>query len=281
MYGSLEQHKRAAEKLFELCDIYPKEIVLDNEATGYYVDRSGFVYNQNMETIPLHPGYDGYVYVYINRKKLRVHRLVAQAFIPNPENKPIVNHIDSNTTNNKVSNLEWATVEENNQHAVISNHSREDNGKWFYGRNVVGSSHANHKWTDEQIHQVCKMLEDPNAVLGEIHRKTGVSMRTIVHIREHHGWPHIASQYNIYYGPKPQVQPTSQSTIRMKELLAQGLSTTQICDIILKEYPELTRKKIFDRLDYMRHRAERIPKMKKHKAAYKLRQKQKKLLQLK
>ena len=50
------------------------------------------------------------------RKSMTIHRLVALSFIPNPENKPTVNHKDHNTANNVLSNLEWATSVEQNQH---------------------------------------------------------------------------------------------------------------------------------------------------------------------
>jgi hypothetical protein len=68
----------------------------------------------------------GYVRVKLNfgdrSKKFMVHRLVAQAFIPNPEDKLCVNHIDFNRANNKLDNLEWVTHSENMKHTVEAGH---------------------------------------------------------------------------------------------------------------------------------------------------------------
>ena len=64
-------------------------------------------------------GTGGYLLVPLGKDSLsnRVHRLVAEAFIPNPEGKPFVNHIDGDVTNNEISNLEWCTNQENQLHA--------------------------------------------------------------------------------------------------------------------------------------------------------------------
>ena len=51
------------------------------------------------------------------KKMFKIHRLLALSFIPNPENKSCVNHIDGNKSNNKLNNLEWVTPKENNYHA--------------------------------------------------------------------------------------------------------------------------------------------------------------------
>lgn len=70
------------------------------------------------------PTFDKYGYLQVilcnkNHKCFRIHRLVAEMFIPNPQNKDTVNHIDGNKLNNNIRNLEWNSIEENNDNAYI------------------------------------------------------------------------------------------------------------------------------------------------------------------
>ena len=60
---------------------------------------------------------DGYLTCNVGKKRCRVHRLVAQAFIPNPDNLPVVDHISGDKLDNNVSNLRWVTQQENSQAA--------------------------------------------------------------------------------------------------------------------------------------------------------------------
>lgn len=76
---------------------------------------------------------NGYVLMSNRGTQHRVHRLVATCFIPNPENKPQVNHIDGNKQNNCYENLEGATAKENVQHAFatgLSSNAKEKHPLW-------------------------------------------------------------------------------------------------------------------------------------------------------
>lgn len=86
---------------------------------GFEVSSKGRVrinYGDRVSYVKLQQTSDGYQTVSILGKQPRVHTLVATAFIPNPENKKVVNHIDGNKSNNCVANLEWSTYAENTLH---------------------------------------------------------------------------------------------------------------------------------------------------------------------
>lgn len=99
-----------------------KKIIDNNIVTNYSVSDLGEIRKDTNGYIMKPYIQNGYAHVtlQINKKPKRfnIHRLVAIAFIPNSENKPYVNHIDGNKTNNCVKNLEWVTATENAQHAV-------------------------------------------------------------------------------------------------------------------------------------------------------------------
>ena len=93
----------------------------------------------------------GYEMVGLNKngvhKTFTVHRLVAQAFIPNPDNKPCIDHINTNKTDNRVNNLKWCTQKEN-----INNPITLETWGETHNKNKIGKNSRRHK----VIHQYSK-----------------------------------------------------------------------------------------------------------------------------
>ena len=87
----------------------------------YEITKEGQVINKtNGHILKPQPNAKGYLRVSICKKLVFVHRLVAEKYIPNPDNLPQVNHKDGNKLNNNVDNLEWVDNQVNRTHAVLT-----------------------------------------------------------------------------------------------------------------------------------------------------------------
>ena len=102
-------------KGFEQCEGYK---IYEDGRVESYKDNHGNIHNEPKKVLKGYPNTKGYLLVDLRPKRaIKIHRLVACAFIDNPFNKPQVNHIDGNKNNNHCNNLEWVTNSENQIHA--------------------------------------------------------------------------------------------------------------------------------------------------------------------
>ena len=99
-----------------------KKFIYEGQETDYSVSTEGEVRKDTTNYILSQSSQQDYKFVGLiingKQKRMRVHRMVALTFIDNPDNKPYVNHINGNRSDNNVENLEWVTPSENTQHAV-------------------------------------------------------------------------------------------------------------------------------------------------------------------
>lgn len=165
-----------------------KYVYSDGEPTEYMISDDGNLASLRMcRLMSPAPGSDGYIATVISHHGIRhnvaIHRLVAEAFIPNPDNLPQVNHKNGNKSINCVWNLEWLSQHDNIIHAIET--GLRDNYL------------PEKRYSNKDIHKVCKLLEKGKSA-KDISDKTGVSKRVIRNIRRGKAWKHISCHYKIH-----------------------------------------------------------------------------------
>ena len=188
----------------------------------YYVDVNGDVYSKHRK-LNKNNDHNGYLscairYLDGSVKRHYIHRLVAQLYLDNPENKKIVNHKNGIKNDNRLCNLEWVTHQENTAHANSEKLTRKECGsaKWA-------------TYSREQIIQVCELLQDGRRNC-EIRDITGVHSNDVYMIRARLNWTHLSDDYIF---PKfSRKRKFSEDTIRwVCSKIVEGFTNTEISKI--------------------------------------------------
>ncbi|MGB5637215.1 MAG: NUMOD4 domain-containing protein [Waterburya sp.] len=131
----------------------------------------------------------GYYYVGLRKNGTRatfaIHQLLAQAFIPNPNNKKTVNHIDGNKLNNSVSNLEWTTYSENLEHAYKTGLRRA------VKPSEVASKNYKRKLAEQQVREIKLLIAVKSLTLKQIANQYNVGRSTVGSIKSGRNWSYI------------------------------------------------------------------------------------------
>lgn len=160
-------------------------------------------------------------------KDILIHRLVAKAFIPNPENKPFVNHKDGQKSNNLLENLEWVTASENAVHAVE------------LGLVASGFNSTSCIYPEDQLRRALQLLSD-GVRLKNVSEISGVSYKHLINLK--HGQRHkdLVSEYTM---PPPRSKTLSWTTVEwICKMLDKGFSDTEIEN--MSDNPNINRTKV-------------------------------------
>lgn len=114
----------------------------------------------------------------VRNRNVMVHRIVAMAFVPNPDNKPVVNHIDGNKLNNSSANLEWVSHSENCYHSV----------------RVLGNHHGGVEHSVKLTQEQAREIFDSDLSNAELSRLYGVSDTMVSRIKRRKAWRSVTCQ---------------------------------------------------------------------------------------
>lgn len=174
---------------------YESNIELEEEFRKVYIVDYGYITINNLGTkiytktgrFPaIYEDEFGYLGAYVGTNTgphhfLRLHRMVALAFIENPDNLPEVNHKNLNKKNNCVTNLEWITTLDNNRHARL-------NGKM---QGLKGSKNGRSKLTEEQVKEIKENFTGKRGEIAQLSKKYEVSWSLIKLIVTEQNWKHV------------------------------------------------------------------------------------------
>ena len=200
-----------------------RRIFIDHQPTRYLILSCGSVYNETTGSF-MKGGADknGYhiVSLSLNGKKYtrKIHRLVAEYFIPNPNNLPEVNHIDGDKWNNEDCNLEWVSSAENTHHAA----------RLKLRKSLL---------TESDVVKVCELLEKSDNSISEISDLTGVPKSSILKIRRGDNWRSISTKYKISKAKLSRANHgenngnssiTAEDAVKICKLLKSGKTPTEV-----------------------------------------------------
>lgn len=150
---------------------------------GYFVENNEIFSNKSGTLIKLKKTLTttGYLKVSLHKNNKKyyklVHRIIAETLIPNPNNKPQVNHINGIKNDDRILNLEWVTNSENQQHAV-------DAGLKI---SVKGEDHGMCKLTEK----IALLIRQDKRSSRKIAKDFGITQTTVLHIKSRRTWAHI------------------------------------------------------------------------------------------